>query len=66
MGIKLDAESSRFPTVIWVDANKQGDAVNLTFGRRIEGQGTPLQITITSGQWENLKFLIDGTKLAGS
>jgi hypothetical protein len=39
MGIKFDAESSRHPTVIWVDANKHGDAVNLIFGRRIEGQG---------------------------
>jgi hypothetical protein len=66
MGIKFDAESSRFPAVTWVDAYKQSDAVNLIFGRRIEGQGTPLRITITSGQWENLKFLVDGPKPAGS
>jgi hypothetical protein len=62
MGIKFDAESSRFPAVTWVDAYKQSDAVNLI----IEGQGTPLRITITSGQWENLKFLVDGPKPAGS
>jgi hypothetical protein len=65
MGIKFDAESSRLPAVTWVDASKQGDAVNLIFGRRIEGQGTPLRITITSGQWENLKFLVDGPTSAG-
>jgi hypothetical protein len=63
MGIKFDAESSRHPTVIWVDANKHGDSVNLIFGRRIEGQGIPLRIMITSGQWENLKFLVDGRKV---
>ena len=65
MGIKFNAESSRIPAVTWVDANKQGDTVNLIFGRRIEGQGTPLR-TVTSGQWENLKFLVDGPKPAGS
>jgi hypothetical protein len=65
MGIEFDVESSRFPAVIWVDANKQGNTVNLIFGRRIEGQGAPLRITITSGQWENLKFLVDGPKPAG-
>jgi hypothetical protein len=66
MGINFDAESSRFPAVIWVDANRQGDVVNLIFGRRIEDQGTPLRITITSGQWENLKFLVDDPKPAGT
>jgi hypothetical protein len=65
MGIIFDAESSQFPAVTWVDASKQGDAVNLIFGRRIEGQGTPLRITITSGQWENLKFLVDGPTSEG-
>ena len=63
MGIEFDAESSRHLTVIWVDADKQGDAVNLIFGRRIEGQGVPLRITITSGQCKNLKFLVDGGKV---
>jgi hypothetical protein len=64
MEIKFDAQSSRHPTVNWVDANKRGDAVDLIFGMRIEGQGAPLRITITSGQWENLKFLVDGPKSA--
>jgi hypothetical protein len=64
MGTKFDTESRGFPAVIWVDANKQGDAVNLIFGGRIEGQGTPFRITITSGLWENLKFLVDGPKPA--
>jgi hypothetical protein len=64
MGVQFDTECSGIPPVIWVDANKQGDAVNLIFGRRIEGQGAPLRITITSGQWENLKFLVDGPKPA--
>ena len=66
MRIQLNPESSRFPAVIWVDANKQGHNVNLIFGTRVEGQGTPLRFTITSGQWENLKFLVDGLKLVGS
>jgi hypothetical protein len=40
VGVKLDAGSNnRFPAVTWVDANKQGDAVNLIFGTRVEGQG---------------------------
>ena len=64
MGTEFDTESRRFPAVIWVDANRQGDAVNLIFGRRIEGQGAPFRITITSGLWENLKLLVDGPKPA--
>ena len=47
MGIKFNAESADRSYL--VDANKQGDTVNLIFGRRIEGQGTPLR-TVTSGQ----------------
>jgi hypothetical protein len=66
MAVTLEAESNRSPAVIWVDADKKDDAVDLIFGRRIEGQATPLRITITSGQWENLKFLVDGPKPAGS
>jgi hypothetical protein len=66
MGIKLDAGNNRFPAVISVDANKRGDAVNLVFNTRIEGQGAALQITLTFPQWENLKFLVDGPKPAGS
>jgi hypothetical protein len=62
MGIKFDAESSRFPPVTWVDANKQGDTVNLIFGRRIESQGAALRITLSFPLWENLKFLVDGPK----
>ena len=59
MAINLDPGSNRFPAVIWVDADKRGDAVNLIFGTRIEGQGAALRIALTSGQWENLKFLVD-------
>jgi hypothetical protein len=66
MGVTLDAGSSRFPAVIWVDADKRGDAVNLIFGTRIEGQGAALRIAITSAQWENLKFLVEGQRPAGS
>ena len=66
MGVKLDPGSSRFPAVTWVDANKQADTVNLIFGTRIEGQATPLRIMITSSQWENLKFLVDGPKPVAS
>ena len=63
MGVKLDAGSNnRFPAVTWVDANKQGDAVNLIFGTRVEGQGAGLRVTLTSSQWENLKFLVEGQK----
>jgi len=66
MGVKLDAGSSRFPPVIAVDANKRGDALDLFFHTRIEGQGASLRITLTFPQWENLKFLVDGSKPAGS
>jgi hypothetical protein len=59
MVVKLDAGSNRFPAVISVDANKQSDAVNLTFNTRIEGQGAALRITLTFPQWENLKFLVE-------
>ena len=61
----MDAGSNRLPAVISVDANKRGDAVNLVFNTRIEGQGAALLIKLTSPQWENLKFLVDGPKPAG-
>jgi hypothetical protein len=60
MPVELDPGRNLFPPVISADANKQGDVVDLIFYARIEGQGAALQITITSGQWENLKFLVDG------
>ena len=66
MGIQLDPGYSRFPAVIAVDANKRGNAVDLIFLTRIEGQGAALRITLTSPQWENLKFLVEGSKPAGS
>jgi hypothetical protein len=59
MGMTLDVGSSRFPAVVAVDAKKRGDAVDLIFNTRIEGQGAALRITLTSSQWENLKFLVD-------
>jgi hypothetical protein len=65
MAVELDAGTrSRFPEVVWVDANKRGNTVSLTFGTRIEDQGTALQVSLTSQQWENLKFLADGPKPA--
>jgi hypothetical protein len=60
MGVNLDVGNNRFPTVIWVDGDKRGEAVNLIFGSRVEGQGAALRVTLTSPQWENLKFLVDG------
>ena len=62
--VKLDAINNQFPPVITVDANKRGDAVDI-FMTRIEGQGAALRIRLTSPQWENLKFLVDGPKPAG-
>ena len=59
MVVKLDVGSNRFPAVISVDADKRGDAVNLIFNTRIEGQGAALGITLTFPQWENLKFLVE-------
>jgi hypothetical protein len=56
----LDSGVSRFPAVITVDANKHGDAVDLIFNTRIEGQWAALRITLTAPQWENLKFLVEG------
>ena len=66
MGVILDAGSSRFPAVIAVDADKRGDAVDLIFHTRIEGQWAGLRITLTSPQWENLKFLVERPNPAGS
>jgi|RhiMetdeSRZDD1v2_1073273.scaffolds.fasta_scaffold305068_2 hypothetical protein len=66
MGVRLDPGNSRFPVVIAVDANKRGDAIDLIFLTRIEGQGAALRIALTSPQWENLKFLVEGPKAAGS
>jgi hypothetical protein len=64
MGLKLEVASNRFPQVIWVDADKREEAVNLIFGTRVEGQGAALRVTLTSPQWENLKLLVDGAKRA--
>ena len=59
--IELDAgRTNQFPEVIWVDADKRGDAIILIFGSRVEGQGAALRVTLTSPQWKNLKFLVDG------
>jgi hypothetical protein len=66
MLVKLDAVNNRFPVVISVDANKRGDAINLIFNTRVEGQGVALQIMLTHPQWENLKFFVDGPKPAVS
>ena len=65
MAVELDAgRTSQFPEVIWVDADKRGDVINLTFGTRIEGQGAGLRVSLTLPQWENLKFLVDVLKPA--
>ncbi len=66
MAIELDPGNHRFPGVIAVDATKRGDAVDLIFNTRIEGQGAALRITLTSSQWDNLKFLVDGPRPTGS
>jgi hypothetical protein len=66
MGVTLDVGHNRFPAVIAVDADKRGDAVSLIFMTRIEGQGAALRVTLTSPQWENLKFLVEGPKPAAS
>jgi hypothetical protein len=56
MAVTLDAGSGRFPAVIWVDADRRGEAINLIFGTRAEGQAAALRVTLTPPQWENLKF----------
>jgi len=66
MPTEWTAATSPFPTVIWVDANKRNDAINLIFGTRIEGQGSALRIRLTRPQWENLKFLVDDAPLGDS
>lgn len=66
MPTEWDAYASQFPTVIWVDASKRNDAINLIFGTRIEGQGSALRIRLTRPQWENLKFLVDDPGLSDS
>ena len=62
MTVTLDAGMSRFPEVIWVDADKRGGTINLMFGTRIEGQSSSLRIFLTPAQWENLKFLVEGSQ----
>jgi len=63
MAVELNAgRTNQFPEVIWVDADMRGDVINLTFGTRVEGQGTGLSIALTRAQWENLKFLVDAPK----
>jgi len=49
-----------------VAADKRDGATTLIFGARVEGQGTALKVTLTSSQWKNLKFLVDGPEPAGS
>jgi hypothetical protein len=66
MVVELDPGHNRFPPVIAVDASKRSDAVDLIFMTRVEGQGAALRITLTFPHWENLKFLVDGPKPAGS
>jgi hypothetical protein len=39
MSVNLDVGNNRYPEVIWVDADKRGNVVNLIFGTRVEGQG---------------------------
>jgi hypothetical protein len=66
MAVELDAgRTSQFPEVIWVDADRRGNVINLTFGTRIEGQGAGLRVSLTLPQWENLKFLVDDPKSVG-
>ena len=49
MVVELDAgRSNQFPTVIWVDADKRGDAIILIFGSRVEGQGAALRVTLAN------------------
>jgi hypothetical protein len=64
MSIEWEPGTSLFPPVLWVDAIKNGVAIDLIFGTRIEGEGANLRIRIGREQWENLKFLIDGPKEA--
>jgi len=66
MPTEWEALTRQFPTVIWVDANKRNDAINLIFGTRIEGQGSALRIRLTRPQWENLKFLVDDARSSES
>jgi hypothetical protein len=64
MVVELNIGRNKFPAVTWVDVDRQGNAVNLIFGTRIEGHGAGLQVSLTLPQWENLKFLVDGPKPA--
>ena len=46
--VELSVGMSKFAQVIWVDAEKLDNAVNLTFGTRIEGQAAGLQVSLTN------------------
>jgi hypothetical protein len=66
MTVDLKNGSNKFPEVIWVDAERRGSAVDLVFGTRIEGQGAGVRVSLTSAQWENLKFLAEGATSAAA
>ena len=56
MVVELDAgRANQFPEVIWVDADKRGDAIVLIFGSRVEGQGarSELRLRLPNGKISN-------------
>ena len=61
MGMEWDGHR-RFPEVHWVDAAQRDKAIDLIFGTTVEGQGATLRVTLVPPQWENLKFLVEGSK----
>jgi hypothetical protein len=60
MGVKLDAISNQFPAVTWVDADKQGEAVNLIFGTRVEVKGLLCELDLRppSGKISNSSSMV--------
>ena len=61
MAIKFDKEGPNiFPTVSFLDAQKEGSGVGLIFGTTVEGQETRALVRLTRKQWDALKIIADG------
>ena len=62
MAIKFDMEGPNiFPTVTFLDAQKEGSGVGLIFGTKVEGQETRALVRLTCKQWDALKIIADGS-----
>jgi len=61
MAIKIDNDGPNvFPTVDFLDVQREGSAVGLIFGTKIEGQSTRVLVRLSPEQWKAFKAIADG------